>query len=226
MSQDQPEFQDGASGITDAFVTCLNDSSMRFLYAGDDIGEEGIHVAHARPSGEALGGHTQATGFYRGPMNLQLEKAADALPRPSFILVKNSSYFKISGNLGPKRTKNNVVQFTAPVEGVINPIISTLLSSLGQRKAATFASGGGDYSLDCDAVNVRAGSSLAWAISAWTAEFPTATLPAGCSINAGTGAITFTTPGAGTYYLKVTVTETLTGETTRTGVGFLVLTVT
>jgi hypothetical protein len=223
MPQTEPTFLDGASSVTTTFVTCLNDAALTLLYAGDGITEGAVHNAHAMPSGEGLGSHTQATGMYEGPLNLQLQNATDVV-RPGYVLVKGSSYYVVTGPIGEKREKNKVVMIAPPVKSVLNPIISTLLSTLGQVKASTVA--GANGTVDCDVVNTRSGATGAWALSAWTDEYPSATVPAEITINTSTGVITCASAAASTYYLKVTYTETLTGKPTRKGVGFLVLTTT
>ena len=221
--QSLPSYLDGAAAAVTTYVECLNDSTIVALYVGDGIGEDAIHNAHAMPSGEAIGSHTQATGFYRGPLNLQLQNPTDNL-RPGYILKKDSSYFKITGNPGNKVEKNKVVMISPPVESVINPILSTLLSTLGQCLATTKA--GASSTLDVDVVNTRAGATGAFALSAWTEEYTDAVVPSGLSINSSSGLLTLSSVAAGTYYLKVTYTETLAGKPTRKGVGFLILTVT
>ncbi len=218
-----PSFQDGAAAVTSTYVECLNDSNLVALYAGDGITEEGIHNAHALPSGEALGSHTQATGFVRGPLNLQLQNPSDEY-RPGYILKLNSLYYEITGAVGDKREKNKVTMISPPVKKVINPIISTLLSTLGQVLESTKA--GASSTLDCDVVNTRAGATGSFALSAWTDEYTTAVVPAGMTMASSTGIITLSTVAAGTYYLKVTYTETLTGKPTRKGVGHIIMTVT
>lgn len=223
MPAGEPSFHDGAHAVTHAFVECLNVANLVALYVSDGITEGAIHNPHAMPSGEALGSHTQATGFYRGPLSMQLVNKTDEF-RPGYVLKLGSRYFKITGDIGNKSEKGKVVQIAPPVESVVNPIISTLLSSLGQVFESTKV--GSSSTLDCDVVNVRQGATGAWALGAWTDEYPSAVVPSGLSINASTGVLTLSSVSAGTYYLKVTYTETLAGKPTRVGVGFLILTAT
>jgi hypothetical protein len=222
-AQSEPQFLDGASSVSTTYVTCLNDSNLVLLYAGDGITEGAVHNAHAMPSGEGLGSHTQATGIYEGPLNLQLANPDDVL-RPGYVLAHGSRYYVITGPIGEKREKSKVVMIAPPVRSVLNPIVSSLLSTLGQAKAATVA--GADGTVANAVVNTRAGATGAWALSAWSDEYTSATVPAEITINASSGLITCASAGAGTYYLKVTYTETLTGKPTRKGVGFLILTCT
>lgn len=218
-----PQFQDGVAAITEGIVSCLN-NSVDYLYADDAIGETALHMEHDNPAGEALGSHTQATGRYKGPMSLQLLEADDLLPRPGYVLSFRGKYYVISGDIGPALKRNDVIRIKPPVTQAVNPVINSLLSTDGQVKAASVA--GADGTVANTVVNTRSGATGAWSLSAWTSEYPSATVPAEITINSSSGLITCASADAGTYYLKATYTETLTDKPTRKGVGFLVLTCT
>lgn len=218
-----PTFTDGIAAITDSLVTCLN-NSVDYIYSDDGIGEKAMHVAHDNPAGEAIGSHTQATGRYEGPISLQLLNASDALPRPGYVLTFRSGYYIISGDIGPSRKKDDVVRIKPNVVQAINPVITTLLSTDGQMASSSKA--GASSTFANTVANTRAGGTGTWALVAWTEEYPVAAVPSGLTISSSTGLITLNTVSAGTYYLKITYTEVVTGKPNHVGVGHLILTAT
>jgi hypothetical protein len=222
----QPKYTDGIAAVSDSLVACINFSpAQNYLYADDAISEAAVHSQHADPAGQALGSITQASGFFSGSVNLQLINVDDPIPRPGYICAFREKYYKVAGSVGAKRTKNKVVTMSVPLEEVINPVLTALLSSAGQVKSASVVGASGTF--DAGAVkNTRAGATLAYDLSAWTEEYPLATVPSGLTISDTTGVLTCASVATGTYYLKVTVTDSVTDQPTKVGVGFLILTTT
>lgn len=224
-----PAFVDGIGMVLDSVVSNQN-LGVDYLYSGDALGQEGVHNEVADPAGQMLGSHTQATGRFKGNVDFQLVGASDAVPRPGDIQLFRGGYYKVAGAIGPKRTKNKAVMVSVPLENVLNPLITTCITSNGQIFTDTFASGGSSYTKTFASANTRTGATKAWSIEAWTDEYPAATVPSGMTINASTGVLTYTTPAAGTYYIKVKLSDTAAAgvptQPVRTGVGFLILVIT
>lgn len=223
-----PAFVDGIAAVLDSIISNLN-SGVDYLYADDGIGEKGVHERHVDPAGQKLGSRTQATNIFEGATNFQLLTSADAVPRPGHIVTLRGNYSVVAGDVSPKRVKNKAVQVTVPLEQILNPVITTCVTSLGQIFTDTGTSGGGSFTKTFVAANVRTGATKAWSIEAWTEEYPAAVVPVGMTIASSTGIITYTTPGAGTYYIKVKCLDTPAAavpvQPNRTGVGFFILTI-
>lgn len=225
---ENPAYVDGSSVITDNVVTCVN-TGTKYLYTGDEIAEDVKHEAADNPAGEGIGGFTQSTGRYKGTLTLQKIKTSDADPRGGFVLLLRGLYYKIVGAIGTSRSKNKVVTLKPAVEQIWGPVLTAFLSADGQVLTATHVAAS-TYTLpatgDMPVQNTRSGATAAFAIAAWTEEYPDAILDDGITIDTDTGILTATGVAAGTYYLKITVTDTVAGKPDRTGVGFLVLTLT
>lgn len=228
VTTNNPSFDAGTAAVLDSILSNLN-SGVDFLYADDGIGEKGMHERHVDPAGQKLGSRTQATNILEGPVNFQLINADDTLPRPSNVILFRGNYYVISGDIGPKREKNKAIRVSVPLEQILGPVLTTCLAAIGQILVETFASGG-TYTKTIAVANVRTGATKAWSLEAWTAEYPTATVPAGMTIGASTGIISYVTPVAGTYYIKIKCKDTAAAAQPvlpdRTGVGYLILTIT
>ena len=216
------QFQSGVAAITDSIVTCQN-NSVDFLYVGDGIGEQAMHERHTDPAGQRLGSHTQATNIFSGNLDLQKRFSTDADPRPGYILKFRSLYYIIAGAIGLKKAKNKTVTFSVPVEQETNPIITSCLGTTGNGQTLVDTGSASAYTKVLTTVN--SAGTLGYVLSAWTEEYPSAVVPTGLTLGAANGTFAAAAVAAGTYYLKITVTDTVTGKPDVKGVGFLILTI-
>lgn len=231
MSLTDPSMTDGLSATVGPLVQCLNLSGdgttyQRYEYLTDSITPESVDVEHSDGDMHPLGSDTRR-GFEKGSISLKCVKATYKLPSPGHIIhadFGDGDEYYIAGNPGRQRTRNNVKVGSLAVKRAYNPIITTFLSeAYGQRKAFTQAAGAisGTIASALSSVNTRSGATLAWSIAA----MPGYSVPSWLSINASTGALSGTAV-AGTWELKVILTDTLTGEETRAGFGILSLVIT
>lgn len=221
--QDNPKFTDGISGLDDPIVENLcvagvDTTYQRYLYISDNIDAESVEKEHTSPVGDPLGSDTRE-GFTKGSISLQLNLATDHRPRPGHILrtdFGDGYEYYISGKSGRARTLNDVVKLSVGVKKAVNPIITTLLSeSYGQGYVHTQAAGALSGSvLTSAAVNTRGGATLAWSIAAAKGY----SIPGWLSINSSSGVISGTAV-AGTFEVKIVLTDTLSGFSTRKGFG-------
>jgi len=227
--QTDPSFTDGVSSIGEPLLECLNYSGdgttyQRYEYLGDTIDREAMEKEHAGADGEALGSFT-AEGFTKGGISLQLTKASHSIARPGHIIhldIGEGDEYYIAGKFGRARTRREVVKGALQVKKAYNPIVTSLLSSAyGQRKSFTQAAGALSVATAHTVVNTRTGATVAWSLGAE----PGYTVPAWLSINPSTGALSGTAV-AGTFKLRLIVTDTLTGEEARVGYGICDLVVT
>jgi len=204
-----PSYQDGLTALGQLTATCLNTSTAYICFDGDPS-EEGVQKRFANQSGNPLGSDTRC-GFTAGTLNMQLAKATDSLPRPSYVFSFNGGYY-VAGNIGPKLVSNGEVKFSVAVLKAVNPVITSLLSADGQYKSLALTKSSAMSAFANTVVNAATGA-VAWAA---------ATLPDGLSINASTGEITGTPTAAGTTSVVISAT----GADGKVGYGILEITVT
>ena len=188
-----PSYQDGLTALSQLTATCLN-NGVTYITFDADHSEEGVQKRFSDQNGGALGSDTRV-GWKSGTVNMQLALASDVMPRPSFIFLVDSEYF-VAGNIGKKLVSNQEVKFSASVLKVVNPIVTSLLSSDGQFKALSLVISVSMTSFPNTAVNGT--GTLTWTATG---------LPAGVTISSSTGALTGTPTVAGTYEAKITVTD-------------------
>lgn len=210
-----PNYQDGLASLAALVATCLN-TSKDYICFGFNPSTDASVKEFVDQSGKAIGSDTQE-GHTKGSLSMQLELATDALPRPSYVFQFQSDYY-IGGKVTPSYQSHDVVKFTQDAIKAVNPVLTTLLSSLGQKLAESVTAAGGAYSKTIAAVNVRAGATKTWSIGSGA--------PSGLTIGASTGIIAWATPVAGTYTIEVNLKDAVTGEKDRNAKGVLVLTVT
>lgn len=222
---------DGLAGLVSPLLQCLNlagdgTTYQRYDYISDSITTEGVDQDHADADGHALGGDTSA-GFEKGAISLKAVKQTYKLPKPGHIIHadfgEGDEYYRVTAQ-GRSRTRNNMKTGSPAVTRIYNPIITTLLSeAYGFRKTFTQAAGAisGTLASALGSANTRSGATLAWSLAA----MPGYTVPSWLSINASTGALSGTAV-AGSWELKIILTDTVTGEETRAGFGILGLTIT
>lgn len=202
-----PAYQDGLTALGQLTATCLNTGVVYICHDAAPT-EEGVQKLITNQAGNLIGSDTRV-GAKKDSLNLQLALATDALPRPSYIFLNDGNYF-VAGTIGAKKTSGMEIKFSVAVVGAVNPIISTLLSSLGQYKTLACTHAVPIASFPNTAVNVT--GAVTWAATG---------LPAGLAINAATGAITGTVTDAGTSTVTVTATD---GTTGLVGFGTLAIT--
>jgi hypothetical protein len=229
MSQSEPHFSDGGVAIFDPYLAVLNFSPAKLLdYMSDSIDVEAVEQEFADSDGSPLGSDTRA-GFEKGSISFQYNLASQAgvVLKPGFILALDKGQgmkYYVAGKPGTASTRNQMVKGSVAAKRSYNPILTDLLSSdLGQGKSLTQAAGAlsGDRSAARVAVNTRSGSTLAYSLAA----IPGGSIPGWLSINASTGALSGTSV-AGTFVVDIVVTETLSGQPDRIGVGRLTLVIT
>lgn len=222
--QDNPKFTDGVSGLDDPIIENLcvagvDTTYQRYLYLSDNIDAEAVEKEFTAPAGDPLGSDTRE-GFTKGSINLQLNLVSDHRPRPGHIIRadfgEGSYEYYIAGKSGRARQLNDVVKLSLAVKKSVNPIITSLLSeAYGQGYVHTQAAGAlSGTVLTSVGVNTRSGATLAWSIAAAKGY----SIPGWLSINSSTGALSGTAV-AGTFEVKVVLTDTLSGFATRKGFG-------
>lgn len=227
--QTDPKFTDGRSAVLNPLLECLNltgdgTTHQRYEYLSDTIDREAIEKEHVDADGSPLGSDTRE-GFMKGAINLQLNQASHAIARPGHIIhldIGDGDEYYIAGKFGRARTRNEVVKGSLQVKRAYNPIVTSLLSeAYGQRKTFTQAAGELSVATSHTVVNTRDGATVTWSLAAASGS----EVPGWLSINPSTGALSGTAV-AGSWEIHVVVTDTLTGEETRTGFGILSLTIT
>lgn len=235
MSLNTPQVTDGLSATGNALVQCLNLSGsgslpattyQRYEYVSDSITVEGADNDHTDGDNAPLGGTTFA-GFEKGAISLKVVPATAKLPRPGHVLHcdfgDGDEFYRVTA-MGRGRTKNNVKTGNPGVTRLLHPFpLECLSEAYGFRAIKTQAAGSlsGSFTSALTARNIRSGGTLAWSLGAEPGE----SVPNWLSINASTGALSGTAV-AGTYNLRIIVTETLANFDTRRGYGVLTLIIT
>lgn len=203
-----PIFSDGKTAPT-AQDQIVYDISNGFAYYSDDCSVKELidSTTVTHPSGRNIGGISEHKGW-GGSATMQydqldyVDETSAHMVRGCHVLKYRNRYYRIMGDIEVTMKKGSGVTFKVALEGWYNPIISSLLSGVGKCASKTGVVGTA-FSLANTVLNTRTGAVITWAISGG---------PDGMTINASTGAITWTTPVAGTYAVDVTVTDTLAGD--------------
>jgi len=217
MSQPNPRYSDGIQGVTELSVFCYNNSVTYICYDGDPS-EDGVQKLWTDSNMEPLGSDNR-TGFRKGTLNLQYTLATDELNssanqmRPGYVVSFRARYF-VTGKIGSKVVKNDVIKFSVEVTELQNPFIPNLLTTLGQQKKASI-NANTNTTVNCVAIAARSNGTLTYTVE----QYNTAGLAvSGISINVNTGILTANI-SAGTVDIRVLATDTLTGENTQVGFG-------
>jgi hypothetical protein len=206
----QPSYQDGLKQVVDLAVYCYNNGATYTTYNGDP--SEGAQAFEARDSNNVLEGSVTFTDARKGSVNCQYTLTADELPgaanmlRPGYIISFRNRFYVV----GPMKTpivKNEIIKFSFEVTELQNPFVPVLLTTLGQQKVVTIASGSLPTTVDASASGLRTGATVAYSLQTFSPEGTAA--PSGITINATTGLITVAnTVTAGTYDLRAIVSDT------------------
>lgn len=235
MSLNSPQHTDGYSATLGPLVQCLNLSGsgdtpattyQRYDYLSDTLTTEGADQDHQDGDLTHLGGFT-AAGKKAGSISVKVGRVTAKFPLPGHIVEFDDgtgSEFFVCTAPGSARTRNNVKTAGLNLKGLVHPFpLECLSEAYGSRALKTQAAGAlaGSFTTALTAKNTRTGATVAWSLAAEPGE----TVPAWLSINASTGALSGTAV-AGTYNLRIIITDTLAGFDTRQGFGRLSLTIT
>jgi hypothetical protein len=215
MSQPNPRYADGLQAVTDLVAYCYNNAVTYMCYDGDPS-EDGVQKLWTDSNEEPLGSDNR-TGFRVGTLNLQYTLAADELQssatqmRPAYVILFRNRFY-VTGKVTNKVVKNDVIKFSVAVTELQNPFISALVSTLGQLKRANINANIA-ATLSCAANVMRSGGSVTYAVT----QYNTGDAISGVSI-ASNGLLTINV-AAGALDLRVTATDTLSGEPTMVGFG-------
>lgn len=218
---DSPSLTSGRRGVKDPVVENLNvlvsGNPLRYHFIKHSLKVPARLTRHdMEGEGINLGFDVRAVGAEEGTIDLQLDKATDALPLPAHILRKTIGsvvkYFGVTDGSQPVE-RNSVIRISPSLLQIINPFFKGLLSQdLGDTLQASYSKATVTTSttatLDPQPVNTRTGATLAYAA---TQEDGSA-LPAGVTISPTTGVITLTGAALviGTYTIKVSMTDLIT----------------
>jgi hypothetical protein len=214
-----PTFNDGINA--DLTLTARNlNLGVDYVSADADIEETVIEKDVTDVDGNVIGGSTK-TSIRSGSLNCQYDLETDEKDgdpknvRAAHVWLFRGRYYR-GGAVKSKLKRAEAITFSVGVKELQNPL-PNLLSAAGQVATDTKASGSA-YAKNVTALNVRTGATLSWALE----DAPSGMVISGTT----TGAISWPTPVAGTYTVKVKCTDTLAGERTRVGASYLKLTVT
>lgn len=231
MSLSTPSVSDGLSALINPLVQCLNlagdgTTYQRYEYLSDSITTEGVDQEHTNGDGNPLGGYT-AVGFEKGSISLKCTKHSYKIPKPGHVLEcdfgDGSEFYRVTAQ-GRARNRGNVKTASVAATRLINPFpLECISEAYGSRVIKTQAAGAlaGSFTTALTAKNTRTGGAVTWSIAAEPGE----TLPAWLTCNASTGALSGTAV-AGTYNVRIILTETLTNFDTLKGYGVLTLIIT
>ena len=228
-----PRMTDGRGGLRRVTVLCLNildgsSNPIKLHYIDDSIMTKSVAVDHdLEGDGDPLGGDVH-TGRKGGDISCQLEQADDPVPFPGCVLVVTKpesgvavTRYYVTTDVAATYKLRNVTRFKVPVKLIYNPLFSGLQGSLGDYFLKSIAHTA-TATFDPLAVNFRAGATKAFTLVAGDTA-----VPAGLTIDAATGVISYATVAAGSYEVIVRVTDTVAGQNrVRTGEATLALTVT
>lgn len=219
MPDTLPTFNDGINA--DLTLTARNlNLGVDYVAPDADIDESVIETDVADVDGNIIGG-SSSTSIRTGTLNCQYDLETDEKDgdpknvRSAHVWLFRGRYYR-GGAVKTKLKRKETITFSLGVKELQNPL-PNLLSAAGQFATDTKASGSA-YNKNVTAVNTRTGCTLSWALE----DAPSGMVISGTT----TGAISWPTPVAGTYTVKVKCTDTLNGERTRVGFSRLKLTVT
>ncbi len=227
-------YQDGdiAAAAEALSVYCYNNATT---YSSDSADPSPTVVrAETTNSNGQVTGSTNFINQRVGTINLTYDSITDELDGatkqllPTYIVSFRGRYY-VLGAVSTPITKGEAVTVAAEVSELQNPMIPELLSTLGQQKGVTYATGDLPQTYDVSAVNTRAGAAVVFTVEDW--DNPGEAAPTGVTINSSTGLITVAnTAAVGVNDVRVIATDTVTplGEDANSvkGIGRLTVTVT
>lgn len=236
-----PQQTDGKHGLRSPTLSCLNlfssgTTPQTYHYIDDDIKVAGVTTEHALENDGSPLGSDVRTGFEKGNISLQYDKASDSEILPGFVVILNKGitdavtgstdkYFQVN-EAPPAAKRNQVKRAKLAVTRMYNPVSILCQGALGNYyEAPACSNAGADVTVAPNFANWRTGT-----VKSYTAlSQDNSALPTGVSINAGTGLVTInhTTAVIGTYFIVITATDTLSATTPlREGTALVKITVT
>jgi hypothetical protein len=142
-----------------------------------------------RPLGSSrMASHRTASGSVTYTV-ADYAKITDAHCIRAFHVFETDYGFFETNGIDGKNEAHQPINVTMDLIESVNPILKSLLSAEGNHKRFTHATGT-SWTHQIVAVNTRPGATVTYELE---------NAPAGCTVNAATGLITFTTPAAGKY---------------------------
>lgn len=204
-----PSYVDGLQAVVALSAYCYNNAKTYMCYSGDP--SEGAAQTELKNSDNQTIGSVTYADARKGSTVLAYELATDEIPgatnlvRPDYIISFRGRYFVV-GEVKTPIVKNDVIKFTCNLIELQNPFIPNLLSVLGQQLRRASATGA---TQSCAGSNTRTGATVAYSIE--TFATPGTAAPSGITISSSTGLVTLSpVAGAGTYDLRIIVSDTIT----------------
>jgi hypothetical protein len=212
MPYPNASYVDGLQAVVALSVYCYNNGLTYMTYNGDP--STGAAQTENRNSDNQLIGSVTYIDGRKGTLALQYALATDEAPssaneiKTSYI-VSFRGRFYVVGAVKTPIVKNDVIKMSCDVTELQNPFVSLLLSTLGQQKRVTIASGSLPTTISCAASNTRTGATVAYSVE--TFATPGSAAPSGITINSSSGLLTAAnTLTAGTYDVRAVVSDTVT----------------
>lgn len=212
MPYPNASYVDGLQAVVAFSVYCYNNGLTYMTYNGDP--STGAAQTENRNSDNQLIGTVTYIDGRKGTLALQYELATDEAPgsanelKTSYILSFRGRFYVVGAVKAPI-VKNDVIKLTCDVTELQNPFVPLLLSTLGQQKRVTVASGSLPVTISCAASNTRTGATVAYTVE--TFATPGSAAPTGITINSSSGLLTAAnTLTAGTYDVRAIASDTVT----------------
>lgn len=218
------QYTDGRAGLSELILTNLSNG---YTYFGEDFKtSDGADVKIFKDSNGVHIGSDVKKDVFTGSASLTYASLDYSLPTDahrvgSGQVLNIDGYYFVVGKAETSKAPRDVSKVSVDLTEIVNPIVSSALSSTGNSK--TFSKTvGSAYTKNHTAVNTRVGSTVTWRLAATKTGL---TIPAGLAIASATGIETWATPAAGTYKYEVICTDTLAGDV-REGYSTVTLVVT
>lgn len=206
-----PSYIDGRKQVIQLSAYCYNNGATYTTYGADP--SQGAQVFEARNSDNLLEGSVTFVDGRKGVLNAQYSLTTDELPgatnllSPAYIISFRQRFY-VCGPVKTPIQKNDIIKISAEITELMNPFIPNLLSVLGQQKSVVAAA----LTLrtqSCAAAGLRSGATVVYSAETFGTEGSAP--PTGISISSSTGLLTVAnTVAAGTYDVRVIVTDTMT----------------
>lgn len=212
MPYPNASYVDGLQAVVALSAYCYNNGLTYMTYSGDP--STGAAQTENRNSNNQLIGTVTYIDGRKGTLALQYNLASDEAPssanelKTGYILSFRGRYF-VAGAVKTPITKNDVIKMNPDVTELQNPFVPNLLTTLGQQRTLSVATGGLPTTLSCAGSNTRTGATLAYSVETFATAGSAA--PTGITINAASGLLTIAnTTAVGTHDVRVIVSDTVT----------------